>query len=150
MIRERIAVIIAFAAILFVTSCGVGQAPPPTPRQEALKSDLQADRVKEFKFAGGTYKDGRIKVEPGYKTEKGPEKNVIMLRANDNKVKINCWCTLEGGDCWALDSPTPDGGVEVGCLSANCASGQEPFCFMDIIQGDPAGFNIRLVAASRQ
>ena len=154
MSRERVALFLAPVSILLLMSCGVGQAPRPENKpadtQQAAASELHANTVKEFKFPGGIYADGRIKVAPGYKTEKGPEKNTIMLRANDNNVKINCWCTLEGGDCWTLDSPTPDGGVEVGCVGVNCASGKEPFCFMDIITDNPLGFNIRLAVASRQ
>ena len=151
MTHQRSSAVIAFASVLLMACCNQTQTPAPAPQPDASKDGLQADMVKRFSFKGGNYKDGRISVASGYEVVKGEQKNVVTLqRDNDNKVTINCWCTLEGGDCWALSTDNPDGSVEVGCVSANCASGQEPFCFMDILGGDSAGFNIRLVVASRK
>ena len=154
MIRERVAVAVALASILLV-ACGVqDKAPDPGAvtaqsgsqaqgdpnsgapqggQYQASADGLQVNTVKEFKFPGGTFRDGKVTVDPGYKVEPGSQKNVVMLKpASGNGTTFSCFCVLEGGDCWALSTPLPNGDIELTCVAANCSSGQPPFCFQDI------------------
>lgn len=142
MIAKRAPVVLVIL-ILFATSCT--QTPPPT-----TPPGIQANSVRDFTFSGGTFKDGVITLGPGTKVEPGPTKNVVtLMRPNGTGLEVSCFCTLEGGDCWAVSNPIPGGSVGVGCASQNCAGGEEPFCFMDL--GDVgAGFKIRLAVRSRQ
>ena len=147
MIKVCRAPVVALFPVLFMISCSAGQAPPMAGRNEAqpaASGEPQINTVKQLKFPGGTFKDGIVTVDPGYKVEPGPQKNVVMLRANNNTT-FSCFCVLEGGDCVPLSTDNPDGSINLTCVSFNCASGKPPFCFEDIQTED--GFNIRVAVA---
>lgn len=162
MIRERVAVAVALASILLVACAGGDKAPDPgaatsqsgspdspAPQggQYPASDELQVNTVKEFKFPGGMFRDGKVTVDPGYKVEPGDQKNVVMLRpASGPGTTFSCFCVLEGGDCWPLSTDNPDGSINLTCLSANCSSGKPPFCFQDIDCGDQ-GFKIRVAVS---
>ena len=134
---------------VIVAALSAGSCEKPS-RPGPPKTGLQVNTVKEFAFEGGSFKDGRISVAPDTKVQPGPGKNsVVLMRPNGNGTTVNCFCVLEGGDCWAVSNDIPGGGVGLGCASQNCASGEEPFCFMDIAD-QAAGFNIRLAVAGRR
>jgi hypothetical protein len=142
MTRECLGAIL-IASISLVASC------KEPSRPGAPKAGVQANTVQQFSFPGGAFKDSRVAVNPDTKVEPGPAKNVVALRrANGNTTTISCFCVLEGGDCWAVSTDTP-GSVTVGCAYQNCASGEAPFCLMDI-SDQTAGFNIRLAVAARK
>lgn len=147
MIRERVATVVALASILLVACSSQTQAPPPAPQPETTLGEIQVNTVQEFKFPGGTFKDGKVRVDPGYKVEPGAEKNVVMLRpASGNGTTFSCFCVLEGGDCAAISTPLPDGDIDLACVSFNCSSGKPPFCFQEIDCPDQ-GLKIRLAVS---
>lgn len=133
-------VLAALAALLLpVLSCA---------RQATANTGLQPNTIKELTFQGGTFKDGRIIVDPGIEVKPGKAKNTVtLMRPNGTGLDITCFCVIEGGDCWAVTDPLPGGGVFVGCADTNCSG--EPFCFMDV-KDNSNGFNIRLAVASKQ
>ncbi len=161
MVRERMAVAVALVSILLV-ACSVQKEAPaqknetsqsnPGPGasqsgQSQASDELQVNTVKEFKFPGGVFRDGKVRLDPGTKVEPGPQKNTVMLKpASGSGTTFNCFCVLEGGDCWPLSTPNPDGSIDLGCVSANCVAPRPPFCFQEIDCPDQ-GFKIRVAVA---
>ena len=122
--------------------------PGASPGGQYQPSDeLQVNTVKEFKFPGGIFRDGKVRLDPGTNVEPGPQKNTVMLRpASGSGTTFNCFCVLEGGECWPLSTDNPDGSIDLGCVSVNCVAPRPPFCFQEIDCPDQ-GFKIRMAVA---
>jgi hypothetical protein len=158
MISKR-AIVAVPILLFFIASCGYLLTPyarfgesakarlAANPIDAEQNAECQPNTIKEFTFQGGTFKDGKLIVAPEVKVEPGPAKNMLMLRRPNGATTFSCFCVLEGGDCWAVSQPVPEG-VALGCASVNCASGEEPFCFSEILD-DVNGFNFRLAVATK-
>ncbi|HEU5181062.1 MAG TPA: hypothetical protein VFW45_09725 [Candidatus Polarisedimenticolia bacterium] len=161
MSRERLAAAIALVSILLVACSVQKEAPAQKPEtaqsnpgpgasqsgQYQPSDELQVNQIKEFKFPGGVFRDGKVRLDPGTKVEPGAQKNTVMLKpASGSGTTFNCFCVIEGGECWALSTPNPDGSIDLGCVSANCVAPRPPFCFQEIDCPDQ-GFKIRMAVA---
>ena len=92
----------------------------------AKKDNAQSDSVKEFSFAGGQFKDGKITVSPDFKTEQDPKTKKVSLRRAGGGLgaQIDCICSAGGGgSCFPVTQEPPNGPVIVLCASIDpCSS----------------------------
>ncbi|HZE62677.1 MAG TPA: hypothetical protein VE056_02300, partial [Pyrinomonadaceae bacterium] len=84
---SKLTLIVAIAVLSFFTvSC---------KRQSTARTGLPPNTIKEFKFQGGTFKDGKINVAPGIKVESGQAKNTVtLMRPNGMPIKVSCFCVI--------------------------------------------------------